>query len=255
VWREIGVGSGTRSDVGAVAARVVRCGLVLAVAACGVLGAVHLAYWLSLLDVAAIVPALAGLLLGALVADLVTGGVHWACDTWGDEHTRWIGGGLIASFREHHRDPRAMLAHDWIEVNGQPAAGAAVGFGVLAWPDAREWIGDRAWLHAFVWSLFAVGALANQLHRWSHTVSPPRWVRRLQRAGWIISPRGHARHHRPPHTGNYCIATGWLNGPLDACGFWRALERAITRISGEIPRREPDAHGASAAIVRPAQNA
>ena len=46
--------------------------------------------------------------------------------TWGDDHTRWIGPSLIRSFREHHRDPRAMLGHDWIEVNREPAIAASV---------------------------------------------------------------------------------------------------------------------------------
>jgi hypothetical protein len=71
----------------------------------------------------------AGLVLGVLSADLLTGVIHWACDTWGDEETPLLGPGLIYSFREHHRDPLAMLDHDWVEVNGHaarggPAAGA-----------------------------------------------------------------------------------------------------------------------------------
>jgi hypothetical protein len=67
---------------------------------------------------------LAGLWLGAWAADLVTGLVHWACDTWGDERTRWLGAGLV------------------------------------------------------------------------------------------LTPERHARHHRPPHTGDYCIAGGWLDPAL-----------------------------------------
>lgn len=229
-----------------------RTGHALAIAASAGLGALHLAAWLPALDAAALAPALAGLGLGALAADLVTGCVHWACDTWGDERTPWVGEGLIRSFREHHREPRAMLEHDWIEVNGQPAAAAAIGFGVLALPAARDAIGERAFVHAFLWSLVAVAALANQLHQWSHAPAPPRWVRRLQRSGWILSPSRHARHHRLPYATAYCVATGWLNGPLDTLRFWRALERAVTRVTGALPRREPESGSRDerAAIVR-----
>jgi len=222
-----------------------RALLGLATAATPALAALDLAGWLPSLRAADTAPALLGLVLGALAADLVTGGVHWACDTWGDERTRWVGAGLIRSFREHHRDPRAMLEHDWIEVNGQPAAAASAAFGLLSLPAARDWVGDHAFVHAFLWSLFGVAALANQLHQWSHAPAPPRWVRRLQHSGVILSPARHARHHRPPHTGDYCITGGWLNTALDAAGFWRALERAVTRVTGAAPRGESTTRGAS----------
>jgi ubiquitin-conjugating enzyme E2 variant len=85
-------------------------------------------------------------------------------------------------------------------------------------------------------SLIVAGALANQIHQWSHAPAPPRLVAILQRAGVVLSPVRHARHHRPPHTTDYCITGGWLNRALDAAGFWRALECAITHWTGAAPR-------------------
>jgi plasmanylethanolamine desaturase len=164
--------------------------------------------------------------------------VHWGCDTWGDERTPWIGPGLIHSFREHHDAPRAMVDHDWIEVNAEPALAASAAFAVLAHPAAQGWLGERAFVAAFAWSLIAAASLANQLHQWSHAPAPPRAVRALQRAGLVLPPARHARHHRPPHTTDYCITGGWLNPLLDALGFWRGLERAVTRVTGASPRRD-----------------
>jgi len=203
-----------------------------------VLAVYHLAGWLPRLDAVDAVLALAGVILGALAADLLTGVVHWACDTWGDEHTRWVGPGVIRSFREHHDAPRAMLAHDWIEVNGQSAAGASAVFSLLALPAAQDWLADRPFVAALAWSMLAAASLANQNHQWSHMPAPPRWVSALQRAGLILSPARHARHHRSPYTGAYCVTGGWLDRALDAAGFWRALERAITCATGAMPRSE-----------------
>ncbi len=180
--------------------------------------------------------ALVGGCLGACAADLVTGLVHWACDTWGGPGTRWLGPGLIQSFREHHDTPRAMLDHDWVEVNGHPAAAACAAFALLTLPPVQDWLADRTFLGAFAWTLIVTGALANQLHKWSHAPDPPRWVKTLQRTGWILSPGRHARHHRAGHTTDYCITGGWLNPMLDATGFWRVLERAVTRLTGAAPR-------------------
>ena len=129
-----------------------------------------------------------------------------------------------------------MQGHDWIEVNGQPAAAASAAFGLLAFSPARDWLDGRAFLAAFAWSLIAAASLANQIHQWSHAPVPPRWVRPLQRAGAILSPERHARHHRAPHSSDYCITGGWLNGVLDSARFWRALERAVTRMTGAEPR-------------------
>jgi ubiquitin-conjugating enzyme E2 variant len=208
----------------------------LAIAALPVLATYHLAGWLPQLRARDALLALAGLWLGAWTADLVTGIVHWACDTWGGAHTPVVGATLIRAFREHHEAPRAMLDHDWIDVNAEPVAAASAAFAVLALPGAQEWLVGRPFCAAFAWSLIVAGALANQIHQWSHSPAPPRLVAALQRVGIVLSPARHARHHRPPHTTDYCITGGWLNRALDAAGFWRALERAITRWTGAAPR-------------------
>ena len=213
--------------------RLVAIALGLALA----LGVANAGLLLAALGPHTAIPAGLAALCGALVADAVTGLVHWACDTWGDERTRLLGPHLIRSFREHHRDPGAMLRHDWIEVNREPGVAAALALVLLSLPPMRAALAEHAALHAFLLALLAYGASANQLHLWAHAEAPPRPVRILQRCGLILAPEHHARHHRAPRTSAYCISTGWLNPALDALGFWRALERAITRLTGVRARQ------------------
>ena len=237
----LGASGGGRFARGVQAAAIVTgAGLVV----------LHLCQLGLALAAAEALPAALGLALGVLAADALTGAVHWACDTWGDERLPWIGASVIRSFHEHHRAPRDMLGSDWIDVNGQPAVAACLVLAVLALPPLAGRLGEHPLLHAFLVALAGTGALANQLHQWAHTTTPPCWVRRLQRGGWILSPARHAPHHRPPHTSHYCISGGWLNRPLDALGFWRALERAITRLTGTRPRAGSDAAGGPAPSTR-----
>lgn len=180
----------------------------------------------------------AGLLCGALAADAVTGLVHWACDTWGSDRTPWLGPALVRDFRIHHRDPDAMLAHDWVSVNAAPGVAAFAGLALLALPALQPELAARPFAHAAMLALLVFGGAANQLHQWAHAPRVPRWVRALQQGGVLLSPRRHARHHAAQHTAAYCISTGWLNPLLDGVGAWRALERVVETLTGVAPRAE-----------------
>jgi ubiquitin-conjugating enzyme E2 variant len=201
------------------------CGSAILLAAC--LTAVHALRLAAGVDAQGLPFALAGVVLGALAVDGASGLVHWACDTWGDERTPWLGPTLIYAFREHHRDPRAMLDHPWTSVNREPGIAAAVGLLLLSLPALAPLLEGHVFVYGFVCSFIAYGASANQLHQWAHMPSPPRPVRLAQRFWLILSPERHARHHRGANTVAYCISTGWLNPTLDAVGFWHKLERGI----------------------------
>lgn len=207
----------------------------------------HLIGLSASVDSTTALPVLLGLLLGLLCADLVTGVVHWACDSWGDEQTPWLGPGLIRAFREHHREPREMLEHDWIEVNGEVAAAALVALVLLSVAPIHGFVAGAPLLYALMLGLIIGVGCANQLHQWAHANHPPAVVRLLQTLGVVLTPRRHDRHHRASHARAYCISTGWCNTVLDALGFWRGLEAIVSRLTGAIPRvRRP-----RAAVRRP----
>jgi plasmanylethanolamine desaturase len=168
-----------------------------------------------------------GMLGTLLVADLVSGLVHWGCDTWGSPETPLVGPTLIRTFREHHVDPQSITRHDFVEQSGSNALGVLPFLAAALWLPAPV---AAACVWFSVWIVFT-----NQVHAWAHGRAP-RPVRWLQRRGLLLSPEHHAAHHRPPHVRNYCITLGWCNALLDRWRVWARMEALIARATGAVPR-------------------
>jgi plasmanylethanolamine desaturase len=169
-------------------------------------------------------------LVGYLVADFLSGFVHWAGDTVGDETTPVFGPNFVRPFRYHHVDPKDITRHDFIETNGNNCIVVApiLAFLVLTIPKATGLYFYGAVVVAFTsWFVFCT----NQFHKWAHDDDPAGWIRALQRMGLILSPEHHAIHHASPQNKSYCITVGWMNPLLDRIGFFRILEAVITRVS------------------------
>lgn len=164
-----------------------------------------------------------------LASDLVSGILHWAGDTMGDERVPFLGPNFIKPFRVHHVDQLAITRHDFIETNGNNCIVMVgpLGIAYLGLPDAENFWFFSSTFVAFM-SLFAVAT--NQFHKWAHQATPPRIGRWLQSAGLILSARHHAIHHAAPHDRHYCITVGWLNPILNATRFFRASEWMIARV-------------------------
>jgi ubiquitin-conjugating enzyme E2 variant len=154
---------------------------------------------------------------GWLLADLFSGLVHWALDTYGSVRTPVLGPAIIRPFREHHADPLGMTRHDFIEVNGASCLGCLplLGLSFLA-----EGMPHALLLFTCIGILFT-----NQCHKWAHMENPPSLVRTFQASGLILRASEHVKHHTPPYDSHFCTASGWLNRPLNTLLFRRKTAR------------------------------
>ena len=198
-------------------------------------------------------------MFGFVLADFVSGVVHWVADTWGSPELPIIGQALIRPFREHHVDQKEITRHDFVETNGNNcfiSIGPAVGGALVPLVDALNVFVATAIFSVTLWVLFT-----NQFHKWAHLDSPPRWVALLQRLNLVLPPDHHTVHHTAPYAKYYCITVGWLNEPLYRVRFFQVLERIITVTTGLVPREDDIGVRAARAILeeppapRPAEHA
>ncbi len=166
-------------------------------------------------------------LLAWVLADFVSGLVHWAGDTLGNPNIPILGPGIIRPFREHHLDQKAICHHDMIETN---AASAFAGIPILALcllmthalPGAFFLFAASVMVLLCLFSSFT-----NQIHKWAHADAPPKWVVQLQEWRIFLNPVHHKKHHTFPFNNHYCITNGWLNDFLCKVSFFRHLEKAL----------------------------
>ena len=163
-----------------------------------------------------------------VAADLVSGIVHWAGDTIGDEQVPFLGPNFIKPFRNHHVDQLAITRHDFIETNGNNCIIVIppLTLALILLPGKESFLFFACTFMAFL-GLFVVAT--NQFHKWAHQPNPAGYIRRLQSWGLILSPRHHDIHHAPPHDKHYCITVGWLNPILNGMRFFRAAEWVVAQ--------------------------
>lgn len=187
---------------------------------------------------------------GMLIADFISGVVHWAADTWGT--VQWpIVGTFIRSFREHHVDPAAMTKHDAIETNGDNClisilfclaphlSCSNTNLLTIITGSAHQELTSLQLFSMFMWTFLGIfGALTNQFHKWAHMYKVPYVVSLLQDYHIILSRKSHNEHHKSPFDCSYCITTGWLNPFLDYIDFWTYMEKVISATTGLVPRQD-----------------
>ena len=181
--------------------------------------------------------------LAWLATDLVSGLVHWACDTCLEEETPVLGGALIFPFREHHRDPLLMTRRPWYELNHSNCLAILPFLIVGVWRGGPQTL-ELSSIALYAWLFwFGLGCyLTNTFHGWAHHPRPPRIARLLQRLQLAIPPARHRSHHARG-VGAYCVTTGWANPALDRLRVWLAIEALLGAVApGLLTRARPTAH-------------
>ena len=183
-----------------------------------------------------------GLVVGYLLADLLSGTVHWFCDSFFAPDTPLIGRRVIHPFRDHHDHPDAINQYGFLEQDSTnsviliPPLVLALRSGALDVTSA-----SAVFVHGLLFA-FAICSLGtNVFHKWAHAPSVPPGVRWLQRRGIILSPEAHDLHHNA-YTHGYCVTHGWMNVILDPVDFFGRAERLIGAVIRR-PRPEGDGEG------------
>jgi ubiquitin-conjugating enzyme E2 variant len=179
--------------------------------------------------------ALVELLACLLVADFLSGLLHWAEDTWlAPGGWAWLDRYVTADNIEHHRRPGSIRGGTYWGTNRVSLVVASCIAALLA----------SAQIH--VWQVYAIlffAAHANHVHMWAHSADRPRVVRWLQRIGVMQSRGHHGRHHISPYAERFCAMTDYVNPLLDRSGFWRALEWTLERCGATVQRTTSARYG------------
>lgn len=175
---------------------------------------------------------LAKLFFTVLLADFVSGLVHWLEDAYARPGMPFLDK-IAADNLLHHAKPRAFLAKSWWESSAD-----LVIAGVITLLVAAALGHLNGWLITFV----VLVVNANQIHKWTHQnrQENPWFVRKLQRASILQTPRHHALHHRGERNSHYCVITNVLNPVLEKIRFWSSLEAVIEWLTGVARRRDAD---------------
>lgn len=181
-------------------------------------------------------PAVAlAILAGLYAADLGSGLLHWAFDTWFNENITFLRR-MVLQVREHHVYPNRIFHISFLHDAGTLSWIALIVTGPLVlWTLlSGGLIASYAVLAAVVFNVLLVTMLA--FHKCGHRARQPFWIRLLQKSGLLLSVNHHSQHHQGNHDFNYCLINGWADRTLGRLGLFRGLEWMIARWSGAQPQ-------------------
>lgn len=182
-------------------------------------------------------------------ADLTSGLLHWAFDTWFST-TKGAFRRMVSIVREHHVKPDEIFSFRFATDSGMLSWFGGSGAFVLLL--ASQLAGDRPvlvvalCLAAVIYSVDV--SLMFEYHKWGHRRRRGPLARLAQRCGLLLSPDHHLRHHRGAHDSHYCLINGLADRTLGDWGLFRGLERLISAVTGAQPRAED--HATLARLVR-----
>ena len=158
-------------------------------------------------------------LASALYIDVTGLLLHLVLDNSNNERFSLLAGG-VRSFVNHHADPQKIAATPGLHYafTHLPVAAAIVWatlIAIYAAASRAKTFDSERYAPTAVFVCFAsLNSVVMQFaHRWSHTpaFAVPTVARVLERAGLLIAPAKHARHHVPPHASNFSIMMGWAD--------------------------------------------
>lgn len=172
-----------------------------------------------------------GLLIAWIVAEVISGFIHFLEDSYGNpewEHSksrikRFLYTNVVAPNILHHQRPVAMTEGTYWERNNTailPALFMAACF----------------WWYWPVCLGFIIMTQANEIHGWSHIPHKcNRVIRFFQRAKILQTPQNHKLHHTRPYSNNYCVFTNIMNPILEYIFFWPIMRITIWLFTGTKP--------------------
>jgi ubiquitin-conjugating enzyme E2 variant len=164
-----------------------------------------------------------------LVADFITGVVHWWEDAYGNPAWPILGTYIIEPNLKHHSNPRALLQGSyWQRINTSLYA-VLVLIGVF-------WF--LGWHSPMMVICLLMCSQGNELHAISHRTDKEngKWVCRLQKIGIVQRRKTHGWHHKAPYDTNFCVMTEYLNPVLNALHFWQGMEWLIAKLGVPVLR-------------------
>jgi ubiquitin-conjugating enzyme E2 variant len=176
------------------------------------------------------------ILVGFLLADILTGVFHWFEDTYLDYCINVPILSDISKDNElHHYFPRAMIAYSYYDHVSMSLPLALLMFSIL-YIFCKKHIYKYPYLYI---TLFGFSIIANIVHRFSHLRECETSIilKFLQKIGIFCSHEQHKLHHQLSNE-KYCVISGYSNYVLDNIYFWRFLENTIFMIFGVSPSRK-----------------
>lgn len=153
-----------------------------------------------------------------LLADFVTGLIHWMEDSYWSPETPVLGKWLVIANLAHHKNGQEFLQKSWFESSWDLLLAGITLVSIAYFMDFLTW-------EICLFALIIVNA--NQIHKWAHITryeNKPRIIGMLQKVYILQRTHHHGQHHRKPNNSHYCTVTNALNPILDKSGFWRGLE-------------------------------
>ncbi len=166
-----------------------------------------------------------------LIADFISGFVHWLEDAYARPEMPLVGK-IAEENLLHHSKPRDFLKKNWWQSSYD-----LIGIGLVVCAGAWLIYGS---VNVWLLLLLVISINANQIHKWAHQnrTERPWLISKLQDWKVLQGARQHGKHHSGHKNTYYCVITNVLNPVLERARFWVGLETLILLVTGVTRRQD-----------------